>query len=51
MPATKDRLLLIKNGRLLDPASKTDAQHDLLLQGPRIVRVGPDLTSSDAEVF
>jgi dihydroorotase len=51
MPATNDRLLLIKNGRLLDPASKTDAQHDLLLHGPRIVRVGPDLTSSDAEVF
>src|ERR1700728_1608269 len=51
MPATNDRLRLIKNGRLLDPASKTDAQHDLLLHGPRIVRVGPDLTSSDAEVF
>ena len=25
MPTTNDRLLLIKNGRLLDPASKTDA--------------------------
>src|SRR6202050_3393281 len=51
MPTTNDRLLLIKNGRLLDPASKTDAHHDLLLQGPRIVRVGPNLTSSEAEVF
>jgi dihydroorotase len=51
MPTTNDRLLLIKNGRLLDPASKTDAQHDVLLHGPRVVRVGPDLTSSDAEIF
>src|ERR1700723_1778719 len=51
MPTTNDRLLLIKNGRLLDPASKTDARHDILLHGPRVVRVGPDLTSSDAEIF
>src|SRR5580658_1470610 len=51
MPANNDRLLLIKNGRLLDPASKTDARHDLLLHGARIVRVGPDLTSGDAEIF
>src|SRR5271170_6372058 len=51
MPTTNDRLLLIKNGRLLDPASKIDARHDVLLHGPRVVRVGPDLTSSDAEIF
>src|SRR5271163_3755227 len=51
MPTTNNRLLLIKNGRLLDPASNTDARHDVLLHGPRVVRVGPDLTSSDAEIF
>jgi len=51
MPTTNDRLLLIKNGRLLDPASEIDARHDVLLHGPRVVRVGPDLTSSDAEIF
>jgi dihydroorotase len=51
MPTINDRLLLIKNGRLLDPASKTDARHDVLLHGPRVVRVGPDLASSDAEIF
>src|SRR5271154_1504880 len=51
MPTTNDRLLLIKNGRLLDPASKIDARHDVLLHGPRVVRVGPDLPSSDAEIF
>src|SRR5580704_7744082 len=51
MATTNDRLLLIKNRRLLDPASKTHARHDVLLHGPRVVRVGPDLTSSDAEIF
>src|SRR5580704_6953850 len=51
MPTTNDRLLLLKNGRVLDPASKTDARHDLLLHGARVVRVGPDLTSGGAEVF
>src|ERR1700723_2582455 len=51
MPTTNDRLLLLKNGRVLDPASKTDARHDVLVHGARIVRVGPDLTSGDAEVF
>jgi dihydroorotase len=51
MPATKEHLLLIKNGRLLDPATKTDARHDVLLHGSRVLRVGPDLNSNDAEVF
>jgi dihydroorotase len=51
MPPRNDRLLLIKNGRLIDPASKTDARHDVLLHGPRIVRVGPDLTTFDADLF
>jgi dihydroorotase len=51
MPTTNDRLLLIKNGRLLDPATQTDAHHDVLLHGPRVVRIGPDLTSGDAEIF
>jgi dihydroorotase len=43
--------MLIKNGRLLDPASKTDARHDVLLHGHRVLRVGPDLTSNDADLF
>ena len=51
MPPRNDRLLLIKNGRLIDPASKTDARHDVLLHGQRIVRVGPDLTTFDADLF
>src|SRR5271154_253240 len=51
MATTNDRLLLIKNGRLLDPATNTDTHHDVLVHGARVVRVGSDLTSSDAEVF
>jgi dihydroorotase len=43
-------MLLIKNGRVLDPASKTDKVMDVLLSEGRIMRVGPDL-SGDAEVF
>lgn len=34
-------MLLIKNGRVLDPASKTDASLDLLLDGERIVEIAP----------
>src|SRR5215472_12473449 len=34
-------MLLIKNGRVLDPVSKTDAAMDVLLDGERIKEVGP----------
>src|SRR3989441_3034132 len=34
-------MLLIKNGRVLDPASKTDAQKDVFLDGERIAEVAP----------
>src|ERR1700736_6804312 len=34
------RMLLIKNGRVLDPATKTDAAHDILLDGEKIAEVG-----------
>src|SRR5580658_4473272 len=39
MPSTNDRLLLIKNGRVLDPATKTDATNDVLLDGVRITEI------------
>ena len=35
--------LLIKNGRVVDPASSLDAVQDVLISGARIERVGPDL--------
>jgi dihydroorotase len=44
-------MLLIKNGRVLDPATKTDALLDVLIEGNRISRVAPNLSASDAEVF
>jgi dihydroorotase len=44
-------MLLIKNGRVLDPASKTDAALDVLIDGERIARLGANLTASDAEIY
>jgi dihydroorotase len=47
-------MLLVKNGRVLDPATKTDALMDVLLDGERIAEVAPagKLSSvRDAEVF
>src|SRR5258708_39829520 len=34
-------MLLIKNGRVIDPASKTDGALDVLLDGEKIKEVGP----------
>jgi dihydroorotase len=47
-------MLLIKNGRVLDPASKTDAAQDVLLDGDKIAKVGANISAPDApdvEVF
>src|ERR1700735_5014733 len=44
-------MLLIKNGRVLDPSSNAEASLDILLDGPLISKVGANLTASDAEVF
>src|SRR5712692_7714120 len=48
-------MLLIKNGRLLDPASGTDAPRDVLLEGGRIAAVAPPGQlagrASGAEIF
>jgi dihydroorotase len=44
-------VLLIRNGRMLDPASRTDASLDVLLDGERIVQVGANISASDAEVL
>src|SRR5271168_1996191 len=45
------RMLLIKNGRVLDPASKTDAALDVLVEGERISKIGANLPADGAEVF
>ncbi|MGA8766522.1 MAG: amidohydrolase family protein, partial [Candidatus Acidiferrales bacterium] len=44
-------MLLIKNGRVLDPAAKTDAALDVLLDGERISKIGANLSAPGAEVF
>ena len=47
-------MLLIKNGRVLDPASKTDAPRDILLDGDRIAEIAPSgeiSLANGAEVF
>ncbi len=42
---------LFKGGRVLDPASGTDAVMDVLVEGQRIARIGKDLPASEAEVI
>ncbi len=44
-------MLLIKNGRVLDPASHTDSALDVLLDGERIAKIGPNLSAAGAEIF
>lgn len=44
-------MLLIKNGRVLDPASHTDAALDVLLDGDRVARTGENLSAAGAEIF
>jgi dihydroorotase len=44
-------MLLIKNGRVLDPASKTDAALDVLVEGERISKIGANLAAEGAEIF
>lgn len=43
--------LLIKGGRLLDPANTIDDQLDLLLEDGKVVAVGNGLEAGDAEVI
>jgi len=44
-------MLLIKNGRVLDPATQTDAALDILLDGERIAEVGRGISAPSAEVL
>jgi dihydroorotase len=43
--------LLIRNGRVVDPANSTDAVQDVMISGGRIERVGPDLSQEAATVI
>jgi len=44
-------MLLIKNGRVLDPASQTDAALDVLLDGERIAELGRAIAAPSADVL
>jgi len=44
-------MLLIKNGRVVDPASRTDAALDVLLDGERIAQVSANVSAPGAEIF
>jgi len=45
------RKLIIRNGRVIDPASKLDAVADVLIEGDKIAAVGEKLQVSGAELF
>ncbi len=44
-------MILIKGGRVIDPASGTDAVADVLLDGERVAKIGANLSAPDAEVL
>jgi len=44
-------MLLIKNGHIIDPASKTDVQLDVLMDGKEISKVGTSLSAPEAETY
>jgi dihydroorotase len=43
--------LLIKNGRVVDPASNLDRVMDILINGNRIVKMGEDIKAGDCQVI
>ncbi len=42
--------VLIRGGRILDPAQDKDEEADLLIEDGQIAAVGPGLSAADAEV-
>jgi dihydroorotase len=50
LPAQQIYDLLLKNGRVIDPANHRDAQLDVAVSRNRIVRVAPNLPASHARV-
>jgi len=42
--------LLVRGGRVIDPATGTDGVRDVLLDGPRIARIGAGLASADRTI-
>jgi len=44
-------MLLIKNGRVIDPASNTDTVQDVLIEDSHISRIGTGLSAGSAEIL
>ena len=44
-------MLLIKNGRVMDPKSGLDQVCDVLVEGKKIVKIGENLKAADAQVL
>ena len=44
-------MLLIKNGRVIAPASKTDAKLDVLIERDHIVKIAPSISAPNAETL
>ncbi|MGT2749864.1 dihydroorotase [Streptococcus orisasini] len=44
-------MILIKNGRLVDPKSQTDKVCDLLLDGKKVVKIAEQIEAPDAEII
>ena len=44
-------MLLIKNGHVIDPASKTDAKLDVLIERDHVVKIAPSISAPNAEVL
>src|SRR5580693_5004523 len=51
IPQRNAQMLLIKNGRVIDPATKTDAALDVLIDGERFAKVGVGISAPDAKVL
>ncbi|MGT2935362.1 dihydroorotase [Streptococcus castoreus] len=44
-------MLLIKNGRVMDPKSQRDQVADILIDGKRIVKIAPEINCEEAKVI
>ena len=43
--------ILLKNGRIIDPANNRDEIADILIQNNHIAQIGPNITSNDAQII
>ena len=43
--------LLLKSGRVVNPATNFNDMVDILIEDEKIVKIGADLQSDDAEIF